>query len=66
MSKKSKIILHSLNASAANDCNNINDYRLLKLNAYQGQHSWDFLGRDGAHGPYPFPYRGMKQLVRKV
>ena len=43
----------------------INDYRMLKLNAFNGQNSWDFMGRSGSHGPYPFPFQGMKVLSRK-
>jgi len=43
----------------------LNDYRLVKLNAYQGQQSWEFTGRNGAHGRYSFPYHGMKVLERK-
>jgi len=65
MSSKSESMLNSVNMDAADEQSNINEYRLLKLNAYQGQNSWDFVGRNGAHGPYPFPYRSLKQLERK-
>lgn len=57
--------IHDLVQGGNNSSHDLNEYRLLKLNAYQGQNSWDFCGRDGAHGPYAFPFHGLKNLLRK-
>jgi len=65
MSTKSEATVESVDVHANGEHANLNDYRLLKLNAYQGQNSWDFTGRDSMRGPYPFPYHGMKVLDRK-
>jgi len=65
MKHKTKSKVASIDNHETNDNIDINDYRLIKLNAYQGQNSWDFCGRDGEHGPYPFPYRAVKMLNRK-
>ena len=60
----SSISHKSVDVSAEEKSNLLAGYRILAKN--NAGHSWDFHGRDGSHGCYPFPFISVKELERKA